>query len=96
MAMEVHGALGDDMDRFIKECVHLFHDRQSGGHLSLSLCIQFFKQVVSIALQRALASTIERKIALAMLWQVMFVLDLPFLLNLTICMLTTLVKLWVR
>jgi hypothetical protein len=24
MAMEVHGALGHDMDRFIKECVGLF------------------------------------------------------------------------
>jgi len=32
-----------DMDHFIKECVHLFHDRQSRGHLSLSFCIQFFK-----------------------------------------------------
>ncbi len=27
MAMEVHGALGHDMDHFIKECAHLFHDR---------------------------------------------------------------------
>ncbi len=35
MAMEVHNALGHDMDRFIKECVHLFHNRQSKGHLSL-------------------------------------------------------------
>jgi hypothetical protein len=26
MAMEVHGALGHDMDRFIKECAHLFYD----------------------------------------------------------------------
>jgi hypothetical protein len=66
MAMKVHGALGHDMDHFIKECVHLFHDRQSGGHLSLSFKgIQFFKQVVNIALQRALASAIEGKIALA-------------------------------
>jgi hypothetical protein len=24
MAMEVHGTLGRDMDRFIKECVHIF------------------------------------------------------------------------
>jgi hypothetical protein len=27
MAMEVHGALGRDMDHFIKEHAHLFHDR---------------------------------------------------------------------
>jgi hypothetical protein len=27
MAMEVHDALEHDMNYFIKECVHLFHDR---------------------------------------------------------------------
>ncbi len=27
MAMEVHGAPGCDMDCFIRECAHLFHDR---------------------------------------------------------------------
>jgi hypothetical protein len=27
MAMEVHGAPGHDMDRFIKECACFFHDR---------------------------------------------------------------------
>jgi len=48
MAMEVHGALEHDMDRFIREFVHFFHDRQSKGHLYLSFCIQFFKQHVSI------------------------------------------------
>jgi len=65
MAMEVHGALGCDMDRFIRECAHLFHDRQSRGHLSLSFFIQFFWQHVSITLQCALASTIKRKIVMA-------------------------------
>ncbi len=50
MAMEVHCALGHDVDCFIKECVHLFHDRQLKGHLSLSFCIQFFKQRVSVTL----------------------------------------------
>jgi len=64
MAMEVHNALRHDMDHFIKECAHLFHDKQLGGHLSLSFYIQYFKQCVSIAFQCALASTIERKIAL--------------------------------
>ncbi len=39
MAMEVHGALECDMDRFIKKCVHLSHDRLLGGHLSLSFNI---------------------------------------------------------
>jgi hypothetical protein len=28
MAMEVHSALGCDMDRFMKECTYLIHDRQ--------------------------------------------------------------------
>ncbi len=62
MAMEVHDTLGHDMDCFIKECVHLFHDRRSGGDLSLSFYIQYFKQCVSIAFKCALASAIERKI----------------------------------
>ncbi len=48
MAMEVHGAPEHDMDCFIRECSNLFHHRQSGGHLSLSFCIQFFKQLVNI------------------------------------------------
>jgi hypothetical protein len=65
MAMEVHSTLGHDMDRFIKECACIFHDRQSKGHLSLSFCIQFFMQCVSIVLQHALTFVIERKIALA-------------------------------
>jgi hypothetical protein len=64
MAMEVHGTPERDMDRFIKECAHLFHDRRSKGHLSLFFCIQFFKQRVNIVLQRALVFVIERKIVL--------------------------------
>jgi hypothetical protein len=27
MAMEVHNGLGHDMDRFIKECAHLLHNK---------------------------------------------------------------------
>jgi len=50
LAMEVQGTHGCDMDRFIKECVRLFHNRQSRGYLSLYFCIQFFRQCVSIAL----------------------------------------------
>jgi hypothetical protein len=63
MAMEVHGALGRNMDRFIMECAHFSHDKHSRGQLSLYVCIQFFKQCVSIVLQCVLAF-IERKIAL--------------------------------
>jgi len=43
MAMEVHGAPKCDMDCFIREFVHLFHDKRSKGHLSFTFCIQFFK-----------------------------------------------------
>jgi hypothetical protein len=35
------------------------------NHLSLSLCIQFFKQHINIAFQCALTFVVERKIALA-------------------------------
>ncbi len=54
-----------DMDRFIRECACLFHDRQLGGHLSLFFCIQFFKQCDGIAFQCALTCAIEKKIMLA-------------------------------
>jgi hypothetical protein len=50
MAMEVHDAFEHDIHCFIRECAHLFHDRQSRDHLSLSFCIQFFKQHVNIVL----------------------------------------------
>jgi hypothetical protein len=49
MVMEVHDAPGHDMDCFIEECAHLFHDRQLRGYVSLFFCIQFFRQHVSIA-----------------------------------------------
>jgi hypothetical protein len=65
MAMEVHGAFGRNMDHFIMECAHFSHDKHSRGHLSLFLCIQLFRQCVNIVFQHALASAIERKIALA-------------------------------
>jgi len=39
MAMEVHNTPKRDIDRFIRECVYLFHYRWSKGHLSLSFCI---------------------------------------------------------
>jgi hypothetical protein len=64
MAMEVHNALGRDMDHFIRECARPFHNKQLGGNLSLSFCIQFFGQCVNIVLQHGLISAIERKIVL--------------------------------
>jgi hypothetical protein len=92
MAMEVHNAHGHNMDHFIKECVHFFHDKWSKSHLSLSFCIQFFKHHVSIALQCVLASTIKKKIASTC--------DAcsrpPLLLDFMICMQVTLKGLWVR
>jgi hypothetical protein len=62
MTMEMHYAPRHDMDRSIRKCALPFYDRQLRDHLSLSFCNQFFKQCVSIVLQYALASTIERKI----------------------------------
>jgi len=64
MPMEVHNAPKHDMDCFIRECVHFFHDRKLKGHLSLFFCIQFLKQCVNIVFQCVLASDIERKIVL--------------------------------
>ncbi len=92
MAMEVHDAHGCNMDCFIKECAHLFHNRESNIHLSLSFCIQFFRQYISIDFLCPLTSIIKKKIVLKM----MFVLDLPLLLDLTICMQVTLEGLWVK
>jgi len=86
MAMKVHDAFGRDMDRFIKVCAHLFHNKQLGGHLSLSFCIQFLRQRVSIVFQHVLICTIERKIALV----VTIVVNLPLLLDFMICMQVTL------
>ncbi len=62
MAMEVHGAPRRDMDRFIRECAHLFFT--IGDRKTIFFCIQFFKQCVSIAFLCALAFAIKTKIAL--------------------------------
>jgi antirestriction protein len=48
MAMEVHDTPKCDIDHFIREYAYLFHDRQLGGHLSLSFYIQFFRKHVNI------------------------------------------------
>jgi len=70
MATEVHGTPGVILIISLRSVPIFFtidnqKDRQSKGHLSLSFCIQFFKQCVSIVLHNVLASTIERKIVLA-------------------------------
>ncbi len=65
MAIEVHDTHRCDMDCLIKECVRLFHNRQLGGHLSLSFCIEFFRQCVSITVQCVLAFAVKKKITLA-------------------------------
>ncbi len=64
MAMEVRGAPKHDMDYFLKELAHLFHDRGLKDHLSLSFYIQFFKQCVNIIFEHVLTSVIKRKIKL--------------------------------
>jgi hypothetical protein len=50
MAMKVHNTPRCDMDNFIKEHARFFHNKRLRGHLSLSFCIYFLKQCVSIAL----------------------------------------------
>jgi hypothetical protein len=46
MAMEVHDAPRCDMDYFIKECTHFFHNRWSGGHLSLFFAFNFSSNIL--------------------------------------------------
>ncbi len=41
--VEVHNVVKHYMNRFITKCAHILHDRQSGDHLFLYFCIQFFK-----------------------------------------------------
>jgi hypothetical protein len=65
MTMEVHNTLGRDMDRFIRECACLLHNKCSRDHLFMSFHNQFFKQRVSIVLQHVLTFAIEKKITLA-------------------------------
>jgi len=36
IAVKVHSALGHDVNHFVRECIRLFHNRRSKGHLSLS------------------------------------------------------------
>ncbi len=81
-----------DMDCFIKECVHSFHNKQSRGYLSLSFLHLIFQQCVIIAFHHALTYAIKKKIALVG----DTFLNLLLLLDLMICMKVTLEGLWVR
>jgi hypothetical protein len=63
-----------------------YHDKWSRNYLSLFF-YSILKQHVNIVFQHALISNIKRKIALTS--EVMLVLDLPLLLDLTICMQAT-------
>jgi hypothetical protein len=64
MAMKVYNTFEHDINHFIKECVHLFHNKQLEGNLSLCFCIQIFRKSVNIAFQLALTSPIKMKIVL--------------------------------
>ncbi len=46
MAMEVHGALGRNMDHFIVERAHFSHDKHSGVHLSFFFAFNFLGNVL--------------------------------------------------
>ncbi len=46
MIVEVHSAPMCDMDHFIKECAHLFHDKQPRGHLFLVFAFSFSSSVI--------------------------------------------------
>jgi hypothetical protein len=64
MAMEMHCKPKCNMDHFIRECARFFYNKQWRNPLSLSFCIQFFRQRVNIALQHVLAFVIKKKIVL--------------------------------
>jgi hypothetical protein len=85
MAMKVHIAFRRDVDCFIKEFVCLFHDRWLKGYLSLFVCIPFLGSVLVLLFN--VFKPLLYKIKLR--WQTMLILDLPLLLDLTICLQTT-------
>jgi hypothetical protein len=72
MAMEVHGALRHNMDCFIKECARFFKKEDLKIIYSCFCVFNFSSSVLAI----------EKK---KLCWQAMLVLDLPLLLDLTIC-----------
>ena len=57
-ALETYGALFDRSDRFLVECATLSSRECAGSGPSISLLCTWFRQRVSIALQRSLAHAI--------------------------------------
>ena len=60
-ALETYGALSDRSDRFLVECATLASRECSGSGPSVSLLCTWFRQRVSIALQRSLAHAIHAR-----------------------------------
>ena len=60
-ALETYGALSDRSDRFLVECATLASRESVGSGPSISLLCTWFRQRVSIALQRSLAHAIHAR-----------------------------------
>ena len=60
-ALETYGALSDRSDRFLVECATLASRESAGSGPSVSLLCTWFRQRVSIALQRSLALAIHAR-----------------------------------
>ena len=60
-ALETYGALSGRSDRFLVECATLASRESSGSGPSISLLCTWFRQRVSIALQRSLAHVIHAR-----------------------------------
>ena len=60
-ALETYGALIDTSDRFLVECATLASRECGGSRSSISLLCTWFRQIVSIALQRSLAHTMHAR-----------------------------------
>jgi len=88
MAMEVHNIFRHDMDRFIRERVRFFHDKQSRGYLSLFFFLHLVFQAMCQYCFLACFSLYYGK-------KDVF-LNLLLLLDLMICMKATLERLWVK
>ncbi len=80
MAMEMHDTPECDKDHFIKECVHLSHDRWSRSHLSFFFAFSFSSRMLVLFFNMIWPLLYKERL----LWWEMFFLDLLLLLNLMI------------
>ncbi len=85
MAIEVHNTLEQNMDCFIMECARLFHDPCLFAFIFLGNVLVLLFSVLQFLIQRE-----------NLCWQVTFVLNLPLLLDLIICMQVTLKGPWAK